>query len=186
MTAAAFGRQLLLALAISAAGAVVHSALASIFGSAIAIRLTLLTVALIYLLSLLRNAPRRSGRLLSALVWLGLAGLLLLFNPPLMVWALSQIGLIWLLRSLQRYQSLVAAGADALLCGLAIAAAMTTALHTGSLFLCLWSFFLIQALLVFVRLPQGSPRNSGDSGEHDFESSLRTAEAALRRLSLRV
>lgn len=183
MTATAFGRQLLLALAISAVGAVMHSALASIFGSAIAIRLTLLTVALIYLLSLLRSAPRRSGRSLSALVWLGLAGLLLLFNPSLMVWALAQISFFWLLRSLQRYRSLMAAGADALLSGLAVAAAMITALHTGSLFLCLWSFFLIQALLVFIH---PLPIRPEGSGEQDFESSFRTAEAALRRLSLRV
>lgn len=177
-----------IAVVISVVGWVLHSVLAGVLGSALSVRLCVLVAALIYLLALLAHGPRHSGRAVAAIAWLALSGLLIVFNPPLTLWLLLQTGFIWLLRSLQRYDSLIPAGADALLSGFALAAAIATAQHTHSLPLCLWSYFLIQALVVFIptRAVVAAVAGAGsDAGEADFDASFRNAEAALRRLSLR-
>ena len=185
MNAPSFWRQLLLALALSVLGVVLHGTLSMILGGSVSIRLTLLAVTMAYVLFLLHSSPARSGRWLAALACLGLAGLLMLLNPALWLWLLLLTGFIWLLRSLQSYNSLIPAAIDALICVLALAAAIATARHSGSLFLSLWSYFLIQALLVLLPMTRPLKPHPAASAEVDFDISYRNAEAALRRLSLR-
>lgn len=181
-----FWRGVLLAIVISVVGAVLHTVLAKLLGNTSSLRVVILMAGLSYVLALLANGPRQSGRVMAALAWLALAGLLLVFNPPLTLWLLLQTGFIWLLRSLQRYDSVIPTGADALLSTFALAAAIATAQHTQSLFLALWSYFLVQALAAFVPIRIAAvPSASGGTRETDFESSYRNAETALRRLSLR-
>ena len=179
-----FWRALLLAAAISVIGAVLHSVLPSLFGNASSLRLTLLTAAAIYLLALLISSPVGSGRVVGACVWLALSALLIGFDPPLSVWLLLQTGYLWLLRSLTRYPSLIPAGIDAVLSGFALAASIATAVHTHSLLLSLWSYFLVQALATFIPSRPVQP-TATRPGDHDFDASYRNAEAALRRLSMR-
>jgi hypothetical protein len=180
-----FWRQLLLALALSVLGAVLHTTLSMILGASISIRISLLTVTMVYLLFLLQASPARSGRLLATLAYLALSGLLMLLNPALWLWLLLLTGFIWLLRSLQSYDSLIPAAIDALLCALALAAAIATARHSGSLFLCLWSYFLVQALLALLPITQPAENITASSADVDFDTWHRNAEAALRRLALR-
>ena len=181
-----FWRGVLLAIVISVVGAVLHTVLAKLLGNTSSLRVVILMAGLSYVLALLANGPRQSGRVVAALAWLALAGLLLVFNPPLTLWLLLQTGFIWLLRSLQRYDSLIPASADALFSGFALAAAIATAQHTHSLFLALWSYFLVQALAAFIPTrPAAAPEAAAAVGETDFETSYRNAETALRRLSLR-
>lgn len=185
MKALTFWRGVLLAIVISVVGAVLHMVLAKVFGSATTLRLVILVAALGYVLALLAHGPRQDGRVVAALAWLGLAGLLLVFNPPLILWLLLQTGFIWLLRSLQRYASLIPAGSDALLSGFALAAAIATAQHTHSLFLALWSYLLVQALAAFIPARNTAAPAASAGADTDFESSYRNAETALRNLSLR-
>lgn len=185
MKALSFWRGVLLAIVISVVGAVLHTVLAKVFGSASTLRLVVLIAGLGYVLTLLAHGARQSGRVVAALAWLGLAGLLLVFNPPLTLWLLLQTGFIWLLRSLQRYDSLIPAGIDALLSGFALAAAFATAQHTHSLFLSLWSYFLVQALAAFIPVRNHAAPAASTCAQADFDSSYRNAETALRSLSLR-
>ena len=186
MKALTFWRGVLLAVLISVVAAVLHTVLAKMLGSAISLRLVILVAALSFVLALLAHAPRQSGRVVAALAWLALAGVLLVFNPALTLWLLLQTGFIWLLRSLQRYDSLIPAGIDALLSAFALAAAIATAQHTHSLFLALWSYFLVQALVAFI---PPRPARIGNTPSvprgTDFESAYRNAQTALRNLSLR-
>jgi len=182
MKSLSFWRAVLLAILISVVSAVCHSLLSKLIGTSTSLRLCVLGAALIYVWAMLAHGPKRSGRVLAALAWLGLALALLAFNPPLLVWLLLQTGFIWLLRALQSYDSLIPAGADALLSVFALAAGIATAQHTHSLFLALWSFFLVQALIAFV--PVRTSSVAVNAANNDFEASLRNAEAALRRLSL--
>lgn len=174
-----------LALAISVLGWVLHSVIGGFLGIGVSLRVVVLVAAMLQLLALLATHPQRSGRVVAAGAWLALSGLLVLVDPALPVWLVAQTGFIWLLRSLQRYDSLLPAAADALLSGFALSAAIATAMHTRSLFLSLWCYFLVQALAAFLprRLPTAAPPAA--AGVNDFEASFRTAEAALRRLSLR-
>ena len=185
MKTTSFWREVLLAVVISVVGAVVHNVLVGFIGRALSLRLVVLLVALVYVLSLLRQSPLTSGRVVGALGWVALSGLLIVFNPALSVWLLLETAFIWLLRGLQSYDSPISAGIDALLSAFALAAAVTTALHTQSLFLSLWCFFLVQSLTAFV--PRRAPERSLAAGlpETDFDASFRNAEAALRRLSVR-
>jgi hypothetical protein len=174
-----------LALAISVLGWVLHSVIGGFVDIGVSLRVVVLVAAMLQVLALLATHPQRSGRVVAAGAGLALSGLLVLVDPALPVWLVAQTGFIWLLRSLQRYDSLLTASADALLSGFALSAAIATAMHTRSLFLSLWCYFLVQALAAFLprRLPAAAPPTA--ACVNDFEASFRTAEAALRRLSLR-
>ena len=185
MSKPSFWRSVLLALAISVVGAVLHSVLAGVFGRALSLRLVVLVVALIYVLSLLYQSPLRSGRVVAVIAWLALSGLLLGFNPALSVWLILQTGFVWLLRGLQGYDSLISAGIDALLCAFALSAAVATAMHSQSLWLTLWTYFLVQALHVFVPRRMAAADPVRPVPANDFDSAFRNAEMALRRLSAR-
>lgn len=178
-----FGPALLLALALALIGAVAHLSLAPWIGGAYSLRCALLLVGTLYWLALLASAPRRSGRLLALAAWCALCLALALLWPPLWLWLFAATGSFWLLRSLQRYQSLLQAAADAAVGAFALGFAVVAAQHTHSLFLALWCYFLGQALVAFV------PRKPAPTGQHaeanDFDASYRSAEAALRRLSVR-
>lgn len=174
-----------LALVVSVLGWVLHSVIGGFIGMAVSLRVVVLMAAMLQVLALLATHPQRSGRVVAAGAWLALSGLLVLVDPALSVWLVAQTGFIWLLRSLQRYDSLLTAAADALLSGFALSTAIATAMHTRSLFLSLWCYFLVQALAAFLprRLPASVPPAA--AGGNDFDTSFRNAEAALRRLSLR-
>lgn len=169
---------------LSVVGSVLASALGGLLGGALALRLGLLCAAGIYVLVLLAHGPVRNGRVLAGLTWLALSTLLVVFNPPLLLWLLLLTTAFWLLRSLRNYSSLIPAAADGLLSAFALAAAVVTANHTHSLLLSLWSYFVLQALTAF--LPRSAaPSPAAANTECDFDTSYRNAEAALRRLSLR-
>ena len=70
--------------------------------------------------------------------------------------------------------------------GLALSGAIWAAVQSGSLFLSIWSFFLVQAL--FVGIPSSISRRPGSKAagpdpEDRFQRAHRVAEAALRKLS---
>lgn len=178
-----FGPSLLLALALAIVGAVSHLALAPWLGGADSLRFALLLVGTLYWFALLASAPRRSGRMLALAAWCVLCAALAVLWPPLWLWLFGATGSFWLLRSLQRYQSLLPAAADAALSAFALAFAVVAAEHTHSIFLALWCYFLGQALVALVPRGTGSLRATVEAC--DFDASYRSAEAALRRLSVR-
>jgi hypothetical protein len=81
---------------------------------------------------------------------------------------------------------MVAALIDLGLSGLSLAAAIWAAHQSGSVFLTVWCFFLVQAL--FVHIPthigrRGEPDHEDLEGAHRFERAHHAAESALRKLS---
>lgn len=177
-----FWRGVALAALISVVGALLGTLLTPVLGTALTLRLIVLLAAGSYLLALLAHGEGRSGRVLALLGWLLMAGLLLVFNPTLLVWLLLQTLYLWLVRSLRSYQSLIPAAADALLSGVALAAAIVAALQSRSLLVSLWSYFLVQALTAFL-LRQQAPATAQRANATDFDSAHRAAELALRRMA---
>jgi hypothetical protein len=190
MNAAGFWREAGIGFLLSLAGALAHVVLAPLFGAAESLRLIVLGASAAYGCLLLPALAVRVGRIVLALLWIGLAVVLAVFDPGLVFWIGSQLGFFWLVRSLYRHDGLIAAGLDAGLCLLAFAAALACASHTHSLFLSLWSLFLVQALCFAVPAARASHRNPGAVGratsETRFDQAHRSAEAALRRLSARL
>jgi len=176
----------LVALVASLVGSVLFTALAPSLGSAAVLRLLISGIGLGYLLYLLRRSRERVGRITVVAVW-GLAALALwLLHPPFALYLALHIGLVWLVRSLYFYASVLSALTDLGLNGLALATAIWAITHTGSLFLGVWCFFLVQAL--FVAIPhelgaKGARQPSAANPDDRFQHAHRAAEAAVRKLS---
>lgn len=183
MKAPSFWRGATLALVLSVAGTLAYKALAPLAGAGPGIKLLVPALGLAYLLALLARHRVRAGHLAGVGAWALTAVLLWVFDPALWAWLLAQTMLIWLLRCLYVHDSLSAALLDAGLNGIALAAALATAFQTSSLFLCLWSFFLVQALYVLIpSRPSAAPPHAQVSA---FDQSERAARAALGRLATR-
>ncbi len=96
-----------------------------------------------------------------------------------------QIGALWLIRSIYFYSSGLSALIDLALNLVAVASGYWAAVHTGSVFLTLWCFFLVQALFVAIppkvkrqcRRPPATHRES-----ENFERARLSAEKAIRQL----
>lgn len=187
MNTPSFWRQVGFGLLLSVMGGIVFAALRPLIGTDLVLRGLIVGLSAAYLALLLHDLRARIGLVVTLAGWALVTGLLVAFNPTLWVWLLVQALVVWLLRCLYRYDSLAAALTDAVLNGFALAMAMATARYTHSLFLTLWSYFLVQAIFVFI--PRGRAGNASFAPEPEpddaFGQAYRTAEDALRRLSIR-
>ncbi len=171
------------ALAASLVGSVLYTALDTLFPGVPVVRLLIAGLGLAYLVYLLGRSTERVGRVTAAAAWLVVAGVLWFTHPPLLLYVCAHLGTLWLIRSLYFYSSALSALADLGLSGLGLAAAVTALARTGSVWLGIWSFFLVQAL--FVVIPKSVRRTSGTgrTGEDRFQHAYRAAESAVRKLS---
>jgi hypothetical protein len=171
-----------LALALSLIGGACYGAMILFLPAGGVLRPLIAGLGFAYVVYLLSRRRERVGRLTTFALWAAMAGGVWLGSPPLPLYILVHVGAIWLARSLYFHAALASALADLALNGLALAAAVWAMAHSGSLFLGLWCFFLVQALFVaipsFVRSPDSDP----DSKDR-FQHAYRAAETALRRLS---
>jgi hypothetical protein len=141
-----------------------------------------------YILSLLVSQGARVGRITLGTLATGilLAATSLGLSATTMV--LLAIGLIWLVRSLLYYASLLSAVLDGVLCAVSLGGALGAGLLSDSLVLAVWCFFLAQALWVCIptslaRL--GRPRATGQvetephSPPDAFARAYRAADEAI-------
>jgi hypothetical protein len=174
------------ALAASFFGSASYAALTWSFPSAGALRLTLAGIGLGYVIYLLSRGRERVGRIAALTVWALAAGTIWLIQPSLPLYVLVHLSLIWLIRALYFHAGVFCALADLGLTGLGLAAAIWAATESGSVFLSIWCFFLVQALFVAIptRLSRGSGASQpGDDDPDRFQRAHRTAEAAVRKLT---
>jgi hypothetical protein len=174
------------ALVASVAGGVLYTALTSVFAGGTVLRLLVAGLGLGYVIYLFSRSRERIGRLTALGFWLIAAGAAWWLAPSLPLYLLVHLGLIWLIRSLYFYSSLLFALADLGLGGLGLAAAVWASIHTGSLFLAIWCFFLLQALFIAIpaSLDSRKPlRQPAPDREDRFRRAHRAAETAIRKLS---
>jgi hypothetical protein len=145
-----------------------------------------------YMAYILGNSTSRVGR-----ATLGLVSLAVLFGAC--VWgastwhmALLAVGLIWLLRSLLTYASLLPVILDGLLCVVSLGCALGVLISTGNTFLTVWSFLLPQALVAFIprRCKRSEawhtwvhPQAEAEASDDKFARAHGAAEEALRCLA---
>ena len=148
--------------------------------------LLLLGSTLAYLVYLLRRSSARVGRVVLLAGWgvASLAGWLL--DLSLFQQVVVQAGLIWLARSLYFHGSVLAALLDLALVATGLLAGAWALLNTGSIAAALWTFFLLQAL--FVWIPAFVPRQADDpfyrrDDTSRFQSAHRVAVDAVRKLT---
>jgi hypothetical protein len=172
------------AFVLSACGAALLAALTPWLGEAAALRTLVAMLGFSYTLYVMATSRERVGRLTTLAGWIALAAAGWLLGLPLPGYVLLHVGLVWLVRSLYHYSSLLAALADLALALLGTAFAVWAAQRSGAAWLALWCFFLVQAFHAFIpgsfgRRGRGVPTAPGDS----FAQAHRAAEAAVRRLS---
>lgn len=173
------------ALAASIGGGVLFGVLTAVFAGGFVLRVLIAGLGLVYILYLLRRSGERVGRIATIVVWLAAALAIWFAGLTLPLYLAAHVGIVWLVRSLYFRASLLAAGVDLALALLGVAAARWAVLETGHLSLGLWSFFLVQALFVFLpaSLRRGSASQDGGTEPDPFQQAHRVAEAALVRLS---
>jgi hypothetical protein len=168
---------------LAATGAAAFAALTTVLTGDVAIRATSTVLGGAYLLYLLTRSEERAGRIVTIAVWLSGAIATSVFAASLPLFFVCHVVMIWLVRTLYFHSSFTTALFDLGITGLAFAAAIWAARTSGSVFLAVWCFFLVQAL--FVAIPEGTyaQARSGGFDEQPFKRARRSAAAALRRLT---
>jgi len=173
------------ALVLSVFGSVIFASLASVLATGVLLKALIALLGLAYIAFLLSHSKERLGRPTAIAFWLAGALGAWYFAPSLIIYTVIHLGMLWLLRSLYFYSSALAALLDLGLTSLAFSAALWAAKSTNSVFLSIWCFFLVQA--VFPAIPpslQPAPSKHGSEENQNFSRAQRSAEAALRRISV--
>ncbi|MBN1379958.1 MAG: hypothetical protein JXA04_12070 [Gammaproteobacteria bacterium] len=176
---------IVIALFLSVIASAIYFVAKPLFGGGLVLRALITLMSLAYIVYLLRGSRVKIGKLTTVALWLVVSVVVWLWAPPLAAYLLIHTGLIWLVRSFYFHSSIVTSLADLGLSLLAIIAAVWAAMHSNSLFLSVWCFFLVQAL--FVMVPARWTRKIADnmvSDEPDhFQNAWVNADAALRKIS---
>ncbi len=159
--------------------------LAPLFAFSVFYKLLVPALGLAYIVYLLSHSAERVGRVTTLTVWTAISVAAWIIEPPLALYVLIQVSAIWVIRSLYFYSSMVPALMDLGLNALSVATAVWAITHSGSLFLSIWCFFLVQAL--FVSIPSTLKRSAGARNNRrpdteNFDRARRRAEAAIRQL----
>jgi len=174
------------ALAVSVVGSLLISIFSTAFPLSTVLRLLIAGIGFAYVVYLLSRSSERTGRVTAIAVWSVAAISIWVFSPSFVIYVVLHLMLIWLVRSLYFYSSVLSALTDMGLSGLSLITAVWAVSWTSSLFLGLWCFFLIQALFVFIPSSwKGRPFTTmnATTGENPFDLAHRAAEAAVRKLS---
>lgn len=180
-----FFEGVLVAVVVSVAASAIFTSFRWLVGSG-EMELIITAISFGYLLYLLARSSEKTGRIVVSMTWFVFAALLYFLSPSLVVFVLVHVAVLWLVRSLYFYSSVLSALTDLALNIVSLVVGVWAAVHTNSLFLCIWCFFLLQALFVFIPARfDGQVRKRTFTEEHEntFEHAHRTAELALRKLS---
>lgn len=169
----------------SLASGVLGALLPILVSNATSVRIVIASLALAYLLFLLKRSAERSGRVLMMVAWLivTLSGWIL--DISLLGFVLSQATTIWIIRSLYFHSSILPTLLDLGLIAFGLTASAWAILQTGSVVLAIWCFFLSQSLFGLIPNFGGSRVSFTDfnTGHHDrFQSAHRVALDAVRKL----
>ena len=182
-TKTSLGAGLAAAFVFSACGAALLAALSPWLGSETALRAVVALLGFAYAAYIIGRSGERVGRLTTIACWLVVAGGAWLLDLPLVGFVLLHIGLAWLVRSLYHYSGLLPALADFGLSLLGAAFAVWAAQRSGSPWLALWCFFLVQAFHALIPAPLQRGSAALEATDDGFSRAHRAAEAAVRRLS---
>lgn len=146
-------------------------------------RLVIPVLGFAYVGYLLSRSPHALGRVTTMTTWFVIAGTTWWLAPPVMLYLMIHVGLIWLVRVLYFYSGMIPAFMDLGLSALSVSALIWSVTRSGSVLLATWCFFLVQAL--FVAIPKTIAREAAVDSTHSndrFDRAHRQADAALRQL----
>jgi len=151
----------------------------------ILVRVLISLAGVAYLLYLFSRCREKVGRMTALSVYVSMVIATWVFMPSIPWVVIAHLGLIWLIRSMYFYSSVLSALLDLGLTVLSVVGAVAAYLHTDSLFLGLWCLFLVQALFTWV--PSNWQRQSAQKKSpvenERFDVAYRAAENAVRKLA---
>jgi len=170
------------AFVLSACGAALLAVLAPWLGQAPSLRLVIALLGFAYVSYAIGRSGERIGRITTIAAWLVIASAAWFLHLPLVGYVMTHVALAWLVRSLYYYSGVLPALADLGLCMLGAAFAAWAAQRSGSAWLALWCFFLVQSFHALI--PASLTRSAASEPPDDaFLRAHRAAEVAVRRLS---
>ena len=184
MTRFGFGEGVLVALLAAMLASVAQTGLGLLLPAADVGQLLCIGLGFGYGLYLLARSREHLGRIVVAIGWVAVSFLVVALTAGLWPQVLAQLVLVWLTRVFYYHTETFAALVDLGLLVLGFLAAIWVLERTGSLFLTIWMFLLVQALFPLIpSRPDGGER--ADPPQDPFVAAEHTAEHALRRLSAR-
>lgn len=149
-------------------------------------RVVISVSGLAYLLYLFSRSKEKIGRLTTLAIYVLVVISSWIYMPSIPWFGITHLGLIWLVRSLYFYSSILSALLDLGLTALAVIAAIAAYLHTGSLFLALWCLFLGNAMFAWIPVNWQSHAGNKKSGTSPdgFDVAYQSAENAVRKLAM--
>jgi len=184
MSKPAFIHGVVVAAILAFVASAVISTLTPFVGFLSVVRLVIPALAFAYLVFLFRSNNERTGRLTTLFAWGVVALFTWWFSPPLGFYVLIHVGAIWLVRSLYFYAGVFPSLLDLGLSATSVFAFGWAIERTGSIFMGVWCFFLVQALFVAIpksfvrRRTQPAPPVDNDR----FEHARRRADQALQQI----
>ena len=174
-----------LALIASVVVASLFTVMSSMFIGGSLFNLLVAALSFVYVLYLLMRSKERVGRVSVTVIWFAITLTSLLFVSSIMLYLAIQLIMIWLIRSLYFYNSVFSALLDLAMTVMSLVVAMWALSISGSLFLTFWSFFLVQALFVYIPKNFSRQKESGFSDQFKddkFEYAYHAAEIAVGKL----
>ncbi|MFV2090727.1 MAG: hypothetical protein ACC642_08725 [Pseudomonadales bacterium] len=180
-----FFRGVIVAAVLALAGAIGYAGLSTIIGPALAIRLVTAALGGAYILYLLRGSNDKTGRIAVFTGWITVTSGMWFVGVDLTGVIITQAVLISLVRAFYHHASVLAGLLDLGLSAFALSAAIWASAESQSLFLSVWSFFLVQALFVGIPAELRMTRKPGNPQPVDdrFGRAFRTAETAIKRIA---
>ena len=182
MSKPTFLEGVVVAVVASVAGAASFTILGPI--AATGLKIVIAVLGLAYALYLVSRSRERTGRVTTIALWMVAAAATWIVSAPLPLYLVIHAGLVWLIRALYFRSSVVPALMDLGLVALGLASAVWAGVHSGSVFLAIWCFFLIQAAFVAIPKSIRGPSPSRGNQDESFVRAHRNAETALRRISI--
>lgn len=180
-----FGYSALAGFAIACLASATFYVLSYLLPAVVAMRLALSLATLAYIIFLMAGIEVRRGKFVFPIIILAVIAAPLLASISLMPYVATHLFAIWLTRAIYLYRPLQAC-LDTV--GLLVSAAIAiwSLSETHSLFIALWTFFLIQAALLPTLTGTGMKRagvKAQGQADEQFSRALRTAQGAFTRLN---
>lgn len=170
------------ALMFAAVAALLLPALSLLFGGWLAVKIGLSLIAAGYAAYLMTAAQSSTARLAASVAWIAVAAVGFFFASSVVTLAVPLLLITWMIRAAYFRSGMVDSLLDLGLVLLGAAAAAGALINTGSTFLSVWTFFLVQALHTAIPGLHGAAAQSPAADGRRFNQALRSAEAALRRI----
>lgn len=185
-----FSEGVLVAFCLALISVLVHTTASILFRTGIAEMIVVSVSTALYAGYLVYRSGEKTGRLVCAVCVTVLIVLSWLLNMTFLLVPAVLIFSVWIIRTLYFHNSTLSSIADLVLQGFAGGLALWASFQTGSTFIIVWSFFLVQALFVLIRNPYGKARHSAvqnptQRNSELFDTAHHQAEQSFEKLIAR-